>query len=95
MNCLCVFHRLHLPHLCNNKQLPPRRETALRRASRVILQPGQTFGAAVDTSVAPAADAEDDYAGDYEDEVDQNQNYVQPPGRPHANNGNGWAPPQV
>ena len=65
--------------------LPPRRETALRRASRVLLQPGQTVGAAVDTS---AADAEGDYAGDYEDEVDQNQNYVQPPapqppGRPH------------
>jgi len=40
--------------------------------------------------VAPAPDAEeDDYAGDYEDEADQNQNYVQlqapqPPGRPHA-----------
>ena len=31
--------------------------------------------------------------GDYEDEVDQNQNYVQPPepGRPHANNRNGRA----
>ena len=51
--------------------LPPRRETALRRASRV-LQPGQTVGAAIDTFVAPAADVEDDYAGDYEDEVDQN-----------------------
>ena len=81
-------------------QLPPRRETALRRASRVPLQPGQTAGAAVDTSVAPAADVEeDDYAGDYEDEVDQNQNYVQPPapGRPHANNRNGRAalPAQV
>ena len=46
--------------------------------------------------MAPAADVEeDDYAGDYEDEVDQNQNYVQPPGRPHANNGNVRAPPQV
>ena len=71
-------------------RLPPRRETALRRASRVPLQPGQTAGAAVDTSVAPTADVEeDDYAGDYEDEVDQNQNYVQPPapqppGRPRA-----------
>ena len=70
--------------------LPPRRETALRRASRVLLQPGQTVGAAIDTSVAPAADAEeDDYAGDYEDEDDQNQNYVQPPaprpaGRPQV-----------
>ena len=81
------------------QQLPPRRETALRRASRVLLQPGQTVGAAGYTSVAPAGDAEDDYAGDYEDEVDQNQNYVQPPapGRPHANNRNGRAalPAQV
>ena len=82
------------------RRLPPRRETSLRRASRVPLQPGQTAGAAVDTSVAPTADAEDDYAGDYEDEVDQNQNYVQPPvpqptGRPHANNHNGRALPQV
>ena len=39
-----------------------------------------------------------EYAGDYKDEVDQNQNYVQPPapapGRPHANNRNGrHAPP--
>ena len=50
--------------------------------------------------MAPAADEEeDDYAGDYQDEVDQNQNYVQPPtpGRPHANNRNGRAtlPAQV
>ena len=60
-------------------RLPPRRETALRRASHVPLQPGQTAGAAVDTSVAPIADVEeDDYVGDYEDEVDQNQNYVPP-----------------
>ena len=83
------------------QQLPPGRDTALRRASRVLLQPGQTVGATIDTSMAPAADAEDDYAGDYEDEVDQNQNYVQPPapalGRPHANNHNGRPapPPQV
>ena len=47
-----------------------------------------------------AAEEDDDYAGDYEDEVDQNQNYVQPPapqppGRPHANNHNGRASPQV
>ena len=82
------------------QRLPPRRETALRRASRVPLEPGQTIGAAIDTSVAPAADEEeDDYAGDYEDEVDQNQNYVQPPApcRPHANNRNGRAalPAQV
>ena len=66
-------------------RLPPRRETALRRASRVPLAFGQTVGAAVDTSVAPAADAEeDDYVGDYEDEVDQNQHYVQPPVPPPA-----------
>ena len=82
------------------QQQPPHRETALRRASRVPLEPGQIVGAAVDTSVAPAADEEeDDYAGDYEDEVDQNQNYVQPPapGFPRANNRNGRAalPAQV
>ena len=53
------------------QRLPPRREADLRRASRVPLAFGQTVGAAVDTSVAPAADAEeDDYVGDYEDEVD-------------------------
>ena len=89
---------------CNNcidVLITPCRETALRRASRVPLQSGQTAGAVVDTSVVPATDAEeDDYVGDYEDEVDQNQNYVpppaqQPPGRPHANNGNGRAHPQV
>ena len=51
--------------------------------------------------MAPATNAEeDDFAEDYGDEVDQNQNYVQPPapqppGRPHANNGNGMDPPQV
>ena len=49
------------------QRLPPRHETDLRRASRVPLAFGQTVGAAVDTSVAPAADAEDDYARDYED----------------------------
>src|SRR3954465_8398842 len=53
--------------LQQQQRLPPRRETALRRASRVALQPGQTAGAAVYTSVAPAADVEeDDYVGDYE-----------------------------
>ena len=71
------------------------------RAQRVPLEPGQTSGAAVPTvvaSVAPAATSEvEDH---YEDEVDQNQNYVQPPapqppGRPHANNHNGRALPQV
>ena len=47
--------------------------------------------------MSPAADEEeDDYAGDYEDEVDQNQNYVQPPapppaGRPQVYHRNGWA----
>ncbi len=53
--------------------------------------------------MAPAADAEeDDYVGDYEDEVDQNQNYVQPPappppGRPqvYIRNGRPAPPPQV
>src|SRR3954471_20228312 len=46
-------------------RLPPRRETPPRRASRVPLQPGQTASAAVDTSVAPADDVEEDeYAGD-------------------------------
>ena len=53
--------------------------------------------------MAPAADVEeDDYVGDYEDEVDQNQNYMQPPappppGRPHAyhRNGRDAPPPEV
>ena len=70
------------------------------RALRIPLEPGQNSGAAVDASVAPAAIAEvEDH---YEDEVDQNQNYVQPPappppGRPHAYHRNGRAaePPQV
>ena len=91
MKCLRIFHnhhRLHLPHLCHNKQqrrLPPRHETALPRASRASLEPGQTVGATVDTSVAPTADVEeDDYVGDYEDEVDQNQIYEQPPAPPPA-----------
>ena len=80
------------------------------RAKRVPIEDGQTSGAAVpviDASLAPATAAagtqeDDEYAGDYEDEVDQNQNYVQPPapqppGRPHANNHNGRPapPPQV
>ena len=78
------------------QQLPPRREIDLRRASRVPLAFGQTVGAAVDTSVAPATavagtQEDDEYAGDYENEVHQNQNYVQPPapGRPQAYNDNG------
>ena len=41
------------------QRLPPCRETALRRASRVPLAFGQTVGAAVDTSMAPAADVEE------------------------------------
>ena len=62
------------------------------RAQRVPIDPGQNSGAAVDAFVAPAATAEvEDH---YEDEVDQNQNYVQPlapppPGRPHAYHRNG------
>ena len=70
------------------------------RAQRVPIDPGQNSGAAVDASVAPAATAEvEDH---YEDEVDQNQNYMQPlappqPGRPHAYHRNGRAapPPEV
>ena len=73
------------------------------RAQRVPIEPGQTSGAAIPTvgaSVTPAATAE--VENHYEDEVDQNQNYVQPPappppGRPHAYHRNGRAapPPQV
>ena len=77
------------------------------RAQRVPIVPGQTSGAAVptvDASLAPApaaagAKEDDNYVGDYEDEVDQNQNYVQPPtsGHPQAYNRNGRPalPPQV
>ena len=85
--------------LQQQQQPPLRRGKALRKARPVALQPGQTVGAAVDTSVAPAAaEEEDDYAGDYEDEVDQNQNYMQQPapqqpGHPHAYNRNGRAAP--
>ena len=39
------------------QRLPPCREIALRRASCVPLAPGQTVGAAIDTSVAPTTDA--------------------------------------
>ena len=69
------------------------------RAQRVPLEPGQTSGVAVPTigaSVSPAATAEvEDH---YEDEVDQNQNYVQPPaptppGHPHAYHRNSRAAP--
>ena len=80
------------------------------RAKRVPIEDGQTSGAAVpviDASLAPATAAagtqeDDEYAGDYEDEVDQNQNYVQPPapppaGRPqvYIRNGRPAPPPQV
>ena len=60
------------------------------RAKRVPIEDGQTSGGAVpviNASLAPATAAagtqeDDEYAGDYEDEVDQNQNYVQPPAPP-------------
>ena len=80
------------------------------RAKRVPIEDGQTSGAAVpviDASLAPATAAagtqeDDEYAGDYEDEVDQNQHYVQPPapppaGRPqvYIRNGRPAPPPQV
>ena len=52
------------------------------RALRIPLEPGQNSSAAVDASVAPATTAEvEDH---YEDEVDQNQNYVQPPAAPNT-----------
>ena len=73
------------------------------RALRVPLEPGQNSGASVptvDASVAPTTTAEvEDH---YEDEVDQNQNYMQPPtppppGRPQVYHRNGRAapPPEV
>ena len=62
------------------------------RAHHVPIEPGQNSGAAaptVDAYLAPAratagAEEDGDYAGNYEDEVDQNQNYVQPPPPPLA-----------
>ena len=64
------------------------------RAQRVPIDPGKNSVAAVDASVAPAATTEvEDH---YEDEVDQNQNYVQrppPPGRPQVYHRNGRAAP--
>ena len=80
------------------------------RAQRVPIVPGQNSGAAVTAvgaslapATAPAGTQEDDeYAGDYEDEVDQNQHYMQPPvpppaGRPqvYIRNGRPAPPPQV
>ena len=87
------------------KRLPPptsRRDT-VGRAQRIPIEPGQNSGAAataVGASVVPTITAEvEDY---YEDEVDQNQNYVQPPapppaGRPqvYIRNGRPAPPPQV
>ena len=87
------------------KRLPQpvlRRDT-VGRAQRVPIEPWQNSGAtatSVGASIAPAATAEvEDY---YEDEVDQNQNYVQPPapppaGRPqvYIRNGRPTPPPQV
>ena len=50
------------------------------RAQRVPIDLGQNSVAAVDASAAPATTAEvEDH---YEDEVDQNQNYVPPPAPP-------------
>ena len=53
-------------------------------------------------TAAAGTQEDDEYAGDYEDEVDQNQNYVQPPapppaGRPqvYIRNGRPAPPPQV
>ena len=58
------------------QQPPPRRDPVLHRAKHVPLEPGKTSSSAttvVDSSVAPTtAEEEYDYAGDYEDEVDQN-----------------------
>ena len=80
------------------------------RAQRVPIEPGQNSGAAataVGASLAPATapagtQEDDEYAGDYEDEVDQNQIYEQPPapppaGRPqvYIRNGRPAPPPQV
>ena len=75
----------HLPQ-------PALRCDIVGRAKGVPIEDGQTSGAAVpviDASLAPATAAagtqeDDEYAGDYEDEVDQNQNYVQPPAPPPA-----------
>ena len=82
---------------------PVLRRDTIGRAQHVPIEPGQNFGAAataVGASVAPPATAEvEEY---YEDEVDQNQNYVQPlppppAGRPqvYIRNGRPAPPPQV
>ena len=71
-----ILKRLPQPTLCRD---------TVGRAQRVPIEPGQNSGAtatAVGASVAPAVTAEvEDY---YEDEVHQNQNYVQPPAPPPA-----------
>ena len=63
-----LLKRLPQPVLCRD---------TVGRAQRVPIEPGQNFGVtatAVGASLAPVAIAEvEDY---YEDEVDQNQNYV-------------------
>ena len=63
------------------QQQPPPRCDPAGRVQRVPLELGQTSGAVipvVDASLAPATAAagtqeDDEYAGDYADEVDQNQ----------------------
>ena len=88
--------------LQHQQRPPPRHPAPVGRAQRVPLEPDQHSGAAAtaaDASVAPAAAVDEN--DDYEDEVAQNQNYVQPPapppGHPHAYDRNGRAvpPPQV
>ena len=87
----------------SNVSQPALHRDTIGRAQRVPIELGQNSGAAataVGASVAPAATVEvEDY---YEDEVDQNQNYVQPPApppaaRPHVyiRNGRPAPPPQV
>ena len=82
---------------------PALRRDTVGRAPRVPIELGQNSGAAatsVGASVAPAVTAVvEDY---YEDEVDQNQHYVQPPAPPLAGqpqvyirNGRPAPPPQV
>ena len=74
---------LHDHHQQQQQQQQHRLPNQVGRALRVPLEPGQNSGAAVPTvgaSVAPSATA--DMEDNYEDEVDQNQNYVQPPAPP-------------
>ena len=89
-----LLKRLPQPVLCRD---------TVGRAKRVPIEPRQNSGpaaTAIGASIAPAATAEvEDY---YEDEVDQNQNYVQPPtpppvGQPqvYIRSGRPAPPPQV